>query len=131
MTFSQERIFKLLGMKTSFYVTPEIRENLIEMTFRRNEDGVLEKWDKQLKVTEQDPAKCAWKLFTFRLLSDNADLNTSQAFTRGYWPVFLPWRLLDSFTTPPRHRRSVNVSSPCFSPFDTVSTKPALRRSPF
>jgi len=73
MTFSQERIFKLLGMKTSFYVTPEIKENLIEMTFRRNEDGVLEKWDKQLKVTEQDPAKCAWKLFTLRLLSDSAD----------------------------------------------------------
>jgi len=55
--YCQEKIFGPLGMKTSFYLTPAMKQNLVPITFRRHEDGVLEKWDNQLKVIEQDPEK--------------------------------------------------------------------------
>ncbi|KDR77296.1 hypothetical protein GALMADRAFT_96063 [Galerina marginata CBS 339.88] len=55
--FCKERIFEPLGMATTtFYLTPELRENLVQMTYRRK-DGKLEKWTNQLGTIEQDPEK--------------------------------------------------------------------------
>jgi hypothetical protein len=41
---------------TSFYLTPELKNNLVDLTYRRN-DGVLETWKGQLGIIERDPQK--------------------------------------------------------------------------
>ncbi|KAH9474868.1 carboxylate methylbutanoyltransferase mlcH [Psilocybe cubensis] len=40
--YLQENIFKPLNMKASFYLTPDIKDRLVDMTFRRND--ILEAW---------------------------------------------------------------------------------------
>jgi len=44
-------------MKGSFYLTPELEENMLTLTYRRN--GVLEAWNYQPETTviERDPTK--------------------------------------------------------------------------
>jgi hypothetical protein len=44
-------------MKGSFYLTPELEENMLTLTYRRN--GVLEPWNYQPETTviERDPTK--------------------------------------------------------------------------
>ncbi|KIM38847.1 hypothetical protein M413DRAFT_19920 [Hebeloma cylindrosporum] len=55
--YFQDHIFKPLGMKGSFYLTPELEENMLSLTYRRN--GVLEAWNYQPETTviERDPTK--------------------------------------------------------------------------
>ena len=54
---SQEHIFKPLGIKGSFYLTPELEKNILTLTYGRN--GVLEPWNYQPETTviERDPTK--------------------------------------------------------------------------
>ncbi|KAF8909682.1 beta-lactamase [Gymnopilus junonius] len=54
--FLQEHIFKPLGMETSFYLTPNLRERLVDLACRAK-DGSLSPWAGQLKIIEQDPAR--------------------------------------------------------------------------
>ena len=44
-------------MKGSFYLTPELEDNILTLTYRRN--GILEAWNYQSETTviERDPAK--------------------------------------------------------------------------
>ncbi|KAF9476653.1 beta-lactamase/transpeptidase-like protein [Pholiota conissans] len=52
-----EKIFGPIGMKTtSFYLTPELEKNIVNMTYRRK-DGALEVWSGQLGIIERDPSK--------------------------------------------------------------------------
>ncbi|KAF9476665.1 beta-lactamase/transpeptidase-like protein [Pholiota conissans] len=55
--YCNEKIFGPIGMKsTSFYLTPELEENLVNLAYRRK-DGVLEVWNGQLGIIERDPSK--------------------------------------------------------------------------
>ncbi|KDR77244.1 hypothetical protein GALMADRAFT_246540 [Galerina marginata CBS 339.88] len=54
--FCKEHIFNPLGMKTSFYLTPELRQSLVDLAFREK-DGSLSHWANQVNIIEQDPAK--------------------------------------------------------------------------
>ncbi|KAF8176931.1 beta-lactamase/transpeptidase-like protein, partial [Pholiota molesta] len=55
--YCKEKIFGPIGMKsTSFYLTPELEKNLVDLTYRRK-DGVLETWEGQLGIIERDPQK--------------------------------------------------------------------------
>lgn len=61
--FSQENIFKPLGMKASFYLTPDIKERLVDLTYRRGDK--LEPWAGQTTLIEQDPCKGIISKFHF------------------------------------------------------------------
>ncbi|KAJ3504818.1 hypothetical protein NLJ89_g7737 [Agrocybe chaxingu] len=54
--YCKEHIFGPLGMETSFYLTPEKKAKLVQLTYRRC-DGTLEKWADQIDIIEQDPTK--------------------------------------------------------------------------
>ncbi|PPQ92178.1 hypothetical protein CVT25_008952 [Psilocybe cyanescens] len=54
--FCKEHIFGPLGMETSFYLTPELRKRMVNLTFRE-QDGSLSPWREQVNIIEQDPAK--------------------------------------------------------------------------
>jgi hypothetical protein len=43
-------------MESSFYLTPELKRRLVNLTFR-DSDGGLNPWANQLKIIEQDPSK--------------------------------------------------------------------------
>ncbi|KDR77348.1 hypothetical protein GALMADRAFT_443271 [Galerina marginata CBS 339.88] len=53
--YLQENIFKPIGMKASFYPTPDIKARLLGLTCRRN--GEIKAWDDKSRLREQDPAK--------------------------------------------------------------------------
>jgi len=53
--YCQENIFAPLGMKSTFYLTPEVKERSITLSFRR--DGQLEPWADQVELIERDPTK--------------------------------------------------------------------------
>ncbi|KAF8963535.1 beta-lactamase/transpeptidase-like protein [Flammula alnicola] len=53
--YLKENVFGPLGMKSSFYLTPELKAKCVDLTFRRN--GKLEPWAGQTKINEQDPSK--------------------------------------------------------------------------
>lgn len=55
-TYSQENIFKPLGLKMSFYLTPELQQHLLPLVHRTG-DGKLEAWANQAKVIEREVAK--------------------------------------------------------------------------
>jgi CubicO group peptidase (beta-lactamase class C family) len=55
--YLQENIFKPLVMKASFYLTPDIKANLVDLAYRRN--GNMEAWANQSLLIEQDPTKVA------------------------------------------------------------------------
>lgn len=44
-------------MKTSFYLTPELQEKLVHLTYRQ--DDKLELWANRFRLFEHDPAKGA------------------------------------------------------------------------
>ena len=53
---SKEHITGPLGMESSFYLTPELKRRLVNLTFR-DSDGGLHLWANQVKIIEQDPSK--------------------------------------------------------------------------
>lgn len=54
VTSSQEYIFGPLGMKGSFYLTPDLKENYLTLTLR-TEDGMKPQYE--CNIIEQDPTK--------------------------------------------------------------------------
>jgi len=54
--FCKENFFDPLGMKTSFFLTPDLKERAVNLAYR-DEKGVLHPWDNQLEIIEQDPTK--------------------------------------------------------------------------
>lgn len=54
---SQENVFKPLDIKASFYLTPDIKDKLVDLSYKRN--GNIEPSAKQTEevVIERDPAK--------------------------------------------------------------------------
>lgn len=53
---SQENIFRPLGVKMSFYLNPEFRKNLLQMTYSDPEGKILP-WSNRTELIEQDPEK--------------------------------------------------------------------------
>jgi hypothetical protein len=43
-------------METSFYLTPELKKRMVDLTFR-SEDGQYHQWANQMPIIEQDPHK--------------------------------------------------------------------------
>jgi hypothetical protein len=55
---SQENIFKPLGIRASFYLTPSLKDDLVRLTYR-NPDGAIVPWADQVPILEHDPEKGA------------------------------------------------------------------------
>ena len=53
---SKEHIFDPLGMKTSFFLTPDLKEKVVDLAYR-DANGTLHPWDNQIEIIEQDPTK--------------------------------------------------------------------------
>ena len=53
---SKEHIFDPLGMRTSFLLTPELKEKAVTLAYR-DENGSLHPWADQIELVEQDPTK--------------------------------------------------------------------------
>jgi hypothetical protein len=53
---SKEHITGPLGMESSFYLTPELKRRLVNLTFR-DSDGGLNPWANQVNIIEQDSSK--------------------------------------------------------------------------
>ncbi|PPQ75927.1 hypothetical protein CVT26_006379 [Gymnopilus dilepis] len=69
----QENIFKPLGMtSSSFYLTPNLRERLVNLTWREK-DGTLVPFAGQVRIIEQDPAKVKLHLGGVGLYSTERD----------------------------------------------------------
>ncbi|KAF8964809.1 beta-lactamase/transpeptidase-like protein [Flammula alnicola] len=60
--YLQENVFQPLGMKASFYLTPDLKEKLLPLAFRKG--GKLEPWVDQpgTRIIETDPAKLSCHL---------------------------------------------------------------------
>ena len=43
-------------MKTSFFLTPDLKERAVDLAYR-DAEGALHPWANQLAIIEQDPAK--------------------------------------------------------------------------
>ena len=54
--FSKEYIFDPLGMKTSFFLTPDLKERAVNLAYR-DAEGTLHPWANQLEIIEQDHTK--------------------------------------------------------------------------
>jgi len=54
--FCKEHIFDPLGMKTSFFLTPDFKERAVDLAYR-DANGTLHPWDNQVEIIEQDPSK--------------------------------------------------------------------------
>jgi len=54
--FCKEHFFDPLGMKTSFFLTPDLKERAVNLTYC-DENGILHPWSNQLEIIEQDPTK--------------------------------------------------------------------------
>jgi CubicO group peptidase (beta-lactamase class C family) len=57
---SKEHIFDPLGMKTSFFLTPDLKEKAVNLAYR-DAKGTLHPWADQLEIIEQDPTKGIFK----------------------------------------------------------------------
>ena len=53
---SKDHIFDPLGMKTSFYLKPDLKERAVDLAYRDPKGG-LNPWANQLEIIEQDPTK--------------------------------------------------------------------------
>jgi hypothetical protein len=53
---SKEHIFDPLGIKQSFFLTPDLREKAVNLAYR-DAKGTLHPWANQLEILEQDPTK--------------------------------------------------------------------------
>jgi len=54
--FCKEHIFDPLGMKASFYLTPDLKERAVNLAYR-DENRNLHPWANQVEIIEQDPTK--------------------------------------------------------------------------
>ncbi|KAF5325215.1 hypothetical protein D9619_009738 [Psilocybe cf. subviscida] len=54
--FCKQHFFEPLGMETSFYLTPELKKRMVDLTFRGG-DGQYHQWANQVPIIEQDPHK--------------------------------------------------------------------------
>lgn len=54
--FCKEHITGPLGMESSFYLTPELKRRLVNLTFR-DSNGGMNPWANQVNIIEQDPSK--------------------------------------------------------------------------
>jgi len=54
--FCKEHFFDPLGMKTSFLLTPDLKERAVNLAFR-DANGTLHPWANQIEIIEQDPTK--------------------------------------------------------------------------
>ncbi|TEB26819.1 beta-lactamase [Coprinellus micaceus] len=54
--YCQENIFKPLGIRASFYLTPSLKDDLVRLTYR-NPDGAIVPWADQVPILEHDPEK--------------------------------------------------------------------------
>ena len=61
---SKEHIFDPLGMKTSFFLTPDLKEKVVDLAYR-DANGTLHPWDNQIEIIEQDPTKGVNFIFIF------------------------------------------------------------------
>ena len=43
-------------MKSSFFLTPDLKERAVNLTYR-DANGTLHAWDNQIEIIEQDPTK--------------------------------------------------------------------------
>ena len=64
---SKEHIFDPLGMKTSFFLTPDLKEKVVDLAYR-DANGTLHPWDNQIEIIEQDPTKGMNFFFFFQML---------------------------------------------------------------
>ncbi|CAA7269891.1 unnamed protein product [Cyclocybe aegerita] len=55
--YCQENMSGPLGLTTSFYLTPEIKEKLIPLTYGNQQTGSFEPWAEQMKLIQMDPGK--------------------------------------------------------------------------
>ena len=53
---SKEHIFGPLAMKSSFFLTPDLKERVVNLAYL-DENGTLHPWDNQLEIIEQDHTK--------------------------------------------------------------------------
>lgn len=53
---SKDHIFGPLGMSCSFYLRPELKKNLVDLTYTAG-DGKLYPWADQMEIMEQNPDK--------------------------------------------------------------------------
>ena len=53
---SKEHFFDPLGMKTSFFLTPDLKEKAVNLTYR-DAKGNMHPWGNQLEIIEQDHTK--------------------------------------------------------------------------
>ncbi|PPQ93960.1 hypothetical protein CVT25_014871 [Psilocybe cyanescens] len=72
--YLQDNIFKPLDIKASFYLTPDIKERLVDLTFRRGNN--LEAWSDQSRIIERDPLKLACHMGGAGLYSSLKDFLT-------------------------------------------------------
>ncbi|KAJ3509603.1 hypothetical protein NLJ89_g5134 [Agrocybe chaxingu] len=70
--FCKEHIFEPLGMKTSFHLTPDLRQRLVNLAFR-DENGNLHPWAEQVPIMEQDERKVGLHLGGVGLYSSMRD----------------------------------------------------------
>ena len=78
-TNSKENIFDPLGMKSSFFLTPDLKERAVDLAYR-DANGTLHPWDNQIEIIEQDPTKGMQKKIIFKCWS-----------FLGYAVWSLPW----------------------------------------
>ncbi|KAF8873374.1 beta-lactamase/transpeptidase-like protein, partial [Gymnopilus junonius] len=55
--FFKEHIFKALDMESSFYLTPELKERFVDLSWREK-DGSLSPWSNQETIIERPPNVC-------------------------------------------------------------------------
>jgi len=70
--FCKEHIFDPLGMKTSFFLTPDLKERAVDLAYR-DANGTLHPWDNQIEIIEQDPTKVRVLLGAIGLYSSMRD----------------------------------------------------------
>ncbi|KJA25265.1 hypothetical protein HYPSUDRAFT_135104 [Hypholoma sublateritium FD-334 SS-4] len=55
--FCKEHIFGPLGMSSSFYLRPDLKKDLVNLTYTSAGDGKLYPWADQMEIMEQSPDK--------------------------------------------------------------------------
>ena len=70
---SKEHIFDPLGMKASFFLTPELKERAVNLAYR-DANGILHPWADQVEIIEQDPSKGNFQKSTLTVVLGESDL---------------------------------------------------------
>ena len=53
-------------MKTSFFLTPDLKERAVDLAYR-DANSTLHSWDNQIEIIEQDPTKGMQKKISFHI----------------------------------------------------------------